>query len=340
MDDVRLGHLSLTRIRSEAASDANGRARDLRRLLGHYQIYENVCDHLAKVSFKTRQSRADNDPHLASYHTAALPRTMDDVHCSAEEVFSDTDSDSDSDSDDDIEEVWCGDMAVCKNEESVSQNPYLPGIQKEERHKSEDEDDRASVTGSVAIACDSGEFLQPVFDTYDSDSSDEDEANTKDSIVKELPFLTLTKSFSASSRPTLGRSDTDRSSSPQSKSDLTRIPTHNNGDQHQTPSASSPFPVLPTASSDKLFAGSSPVSSSAQAPPSPPSAPEPTPSQVSQSRQRPKPPTRRSTSNLHTVGLTLTIAAPKSVQKPSSNLASQLWLYFLKGGGLLSATPA
>ena len=335
MDDVRLGHLSLTRIRSEASSDANGRARDLRRLLGHYHIYENVCDHLAKVSFKTRQSRVDNDPHLAFYHASALPRTIDDVHCSTEEVFSDSDSDTDSDLDDDVEEVWCDDKAVCKNEETLSQNPYLPGIQKEERHNGEDEDDRASVTGSVGIDCDSGEFLQPVFDTYDSDSSDEDEANTKDLMVKELPFLTPKKLVSASSRPLLGRSDTDQLSSPQSKSNPTRIPTHDNRDHHQT-SLSSLSPLPSTASS----AGSSTGSSSAQGPTAPPSSPLAKPPQIQQRGQRPKPPTRHSTSNLHTIGLTLTIAAPKSMTTPNSSLASQLWLYFLQGGGLLSAAKA
>ena len=338
MDDVRLGHLSLTRIRSEASSDANGRARDLRRLLGHYHIYENVCDHLAKVSFKTRQSRVDNEPHLASYHASALPRTIDDVHCSTEEVFSDTDSDTDSDSDDDVEEVWCDDMAVCKNEETLSQNPYLPGIQKEERQKGEDEDDRASITGSVGIDCDSGEFLQPVFDTYDSDSSDEDEASTKDLMVKELPFLTPTKSVSASSRPLVRRSDADRSSSPLNKSNTPSIPTRDNKDQHQTSSDSLPSSLSPlpsTASSAESSTGSS----SAQDHPAPPSTPLAKPPQIQQKAQRPKPPTRHSTSNLHTIGLTLTIAAPKSMTTPKSNLASQLWLYFLKGSGMLSAAP-
>ena len=260
------------------------------------------------------------------------------MHCSTEEVFSDTDSDADSESDDDVEEVWCDDMAVCKNEETLSQNPYLPGIQKKERHNVEDEDDRTSITGSVGIDCDSGEFLQPVLDTYDSDSSDEDEASTKDLMVKELPFLTPKKSVSASSRPILGRSDTDRSSSPQRKSDPPRIPTNDSRDQHQTSSESSPpspYALPSTASST----GSAIGSCSAQDPPPPLSPPPTKTAQVQQRGQRPKPPTRHSTSNIHTIGLTLTIAPPKSAEKQKYSLASQLWLTFLKGGGLLSSAP-
>ena len=135
--------------------------------------------------------------------------------CSAEEVFSDTDSDTDSDSDDDVEEVWCDDMAVCKNAETLSQNPYLPGSQKEERDTGADEEDRASITDSVEIDCHGCKFLQPVFDTYDSDSSDEDEGHSKHQMIQELPLLTSTKSGPASSGPLEDRNDIDRSSSPQ-----------------------------------------------------------------------------------------------------------------------------
>ena len=303
MDNARLGHLSLYRIRSEAASDA----RDLRRLLGHYHIYENVCDHLAKVSFKTRQSRVDDGSHRASYQGVALSQSMVDVQCSAEEVSSDTDSDtdsdSDSDSDDDVEAAWWDDMAVCKNEETTSQNPYLPGLQTmgedELDEEEEEEEDRASIINSVEIDCHCGEFPQPVLDTDDPDSSDEAEMHNRD--------RHQTSSSTSSTSSTSSSSSSSASSAPSSAS--------------STPSSLS-----------------STESSSPPNPLPPPSSPLSTPPQVPQSRQRPKPPTRHSTSNLHTVGLTLTIAAPKSIPTPNSTLASQLRLCFSKPGWIASCS--
>lgn len=93
MDELRLGHLSLARLRLETSSDNYGRARNLRKVLAHCILYERMCDVLsAKVDNQEAANRRRQRTRTAA--SRIFRSTRAEVKVDTVEVDSDSDSES------------------------------------------------------------------------------------------------------------------------------------------------------------------------------------------------------------------------------------------------------